>query len=117
MDTLFPDQDSPGPGRMSESVDMFAQAADGGLPAPMVEHLRFLAGMLDEQAATNLRWSRAGRPLPPGMTMAAMQVSREFREALEAARRLLVERTAGDDPIGAILAQLSAPIVGDSPHS
>jgi hypothetical protein len=80
----------------------------------VVEHLRFLAGMLDDQAATNAQWSRVGRGLPPGMVMAAMQLSREFRETLEAARRLVMERAAADDPIGAILAQLSAPIVGDS---
>ena len=113
MDTLFPEDHVTGDSRVRVAVDTFTRASDGVLPAPVVEHLVFLAGMLDEQATTNARWAKAGRPLPPGMVMAAMQVSREFRESLDAARRLVAERQAGDDPIAAILAQLSAPIVGD----
>jgi hypothetical protein len=99
-------------GALRVALDTYVAGLEAPVPAPMVEHARILADVLDAEHRTNRAWAAVGRPLPSGTLMAQCQVSREFRDTFAA-----LHKAAGggdDDPASRLLAELAAPLVGDT---
>lgn len=99
-------------GPLRLALDGYVAGLDSPVPAPMVEHARILADVLDAEHRTNRAWAAIGRPLPSGTLMAQCQASREFRDTFAALHKAA---GGGDhDPASALFAQLAAPLVGNA---